>query len=343
MYVIKYHPKNLDDYFRYYGGEEVFIRSSIEMWIKNPDKPLLIYSPPGTGKTALVYALANTYNMNIYEINSFNVKDVDLKTVSKYDLHGRRTLILIDDIDAILETSRFDVDSILDLKIPIIMTANDIWNVKMKDIRAKIQTGAIQALELKISKITYTNLIRSIIRREKIDLSEDELRTIVELNYPDIRAGINDLEIRIGTGRDRLTNIFQVMNTILTTKPKMIDVKNYLDRNLNIDDYRNLIPFIEWNLTLRYDGEELKKAYEYISLADIFFFHSSIHRRWNLFTYTSRFISFIATLKNSNSRSRIELNRIRIPVMQDSNFHQELHMSQKKYKQYGYLFKNIFT
>ncbi|MEM1894019.1 MAG: AAA family ATPase [Candidatus Anstonellales archaeon] len=343
MYVIKYHPKDLDDYFRYYGGEEVFIRSSMEIWVKNPDKPLLIYSPPGTGKTALVYAFANTYNMNIYEINSFNVKDVDLKTVSKYDLHGRRTLILIDDIDAILETSRFDIDSILALKIPVIMTANDIWSAKMKDIRTKIQTGAIQALELKISKITYTNLIRSIIRREKIDLSEDELRTIVELNYPDIRAGINDLEIRIATGRDRLTNIFQVMNTILTTKPKMIDVKNYLDRNLTIDDYRNLIPFIEWNLTLRYDGEELKRAYEYISLADIFFFHSSIHRRWNLFTYTSRFISFIATLKNSSSRSKIELNRIKIPVMQDNNFHQELHMSQKKYKQYSYLFKNIFT
>lgn len=342
MYTIKYHPKNLDEYFRYHDGQDRKIKSVLEKWVKNPDRPLIIYSSPGTGKTALVYALANTYNMNVYEINSSNLNEIDLDRISRYDLFGRRILILVDDIDAILETSRFDINKIFDLKLPTILTANDIWSLKMKDIRNMIAAKSIYELELKFSKITYRNIIKSVINREGIDISDQEIDMIIDLNYPDIRAGINDLEIKIGTSRDRFTNIFQILNTILTTKPRMLDVKNYLEKNLLIDDYKNLIPFLEWNLIYRYSGDELRKAYMYLAQSDLFFTYATVNRKWNIFTYTSRFISFIATLKNSESKRGVELNRIRIINYLESSIHKELHMSQKKFRRYAYLFKNIF-
>lgn len=58
-------------------------------------KGLMFYGTPGTGKTSMVYAIANKFNMNIYRMDTIE----DLKHIS-HDTVKEKSIILIDDCDS---------------------------------------------------------------------------------------------------------------------------------------------------------------------------------------------------------------------------------------------------
>ncbi len=40
-------------------------------------KPLLLYGPPGTGKTSVIHAIAKEKNLEVFELNSSDIRNKD--------------------------------------------------------------------------------------------------------------------------------------------------------------------------------------------------------------------------------------------------------------------------
>jgi len=77
LFTKKYAPKKLADIL---GNDEQ--REKIKQWILNwmhnkKKKALLIYGPPGIGKTAIAYALRDEFDLELIEMNASDFRNRD--------------------------------------------------------------------------------------------------------------------------------------------------------------------------------------------------------------------------------------------------------------------------
>ena len=130
----KYRPKAIAQMV---GNEDARLR--LYGWLKNwrpGNKPILLLGPPGTGKTSVVYALANELEYSVIELNASDVrteeaiKNIVMPAATTQDLFGKPKLIFLDEIDGIFgQQDRGGMNAVFELidrynTLPIIMAAN---------------------------------------------------------------------------------------------------------------------------------------------------------------------------------------------------------------------------
>ena len=110
-WAIKYRPKKIAEVVGNKKAIGEFV-SWLNIWLKGgiPNKRAVILNgPTGTGKTALVYAAANEFNLELIELNVSDKRDAEtLKNVvgsaSSLDTlfsSARKRIILLDEVDGI--------------------------------------------------------------------------------------------------------------------------------------------------------------------------------------------------------------------------------------------------
>ena len=172
-WIIKYRPKRIEDVI---NQEEA--KSKILEWLRkwpNVDKKaLLLYGPPGCGKTSLVEAIANEFGYEVLEMNASDFRrkeDIEriairASTIQSLFGGGKRKLILLDEVDGIAtKEDAGALEAIKELvkktKVPIFMTANNPWDQKLKVLREvaelvpfkKLSKRDLMKLLLRICKI----------------------------------------------------------------------------------------------------------------------------------------------------------------------------------------------
>jgi len=295
-FLEKYKPKKLE--------EMIGNKKAIEEILKNIfKKPLLLYGSPGVGKTLSCYLIAKKLNFEVYEINASDYRDLEsLKKVllisKQYSIFGRKRIILIDEIDGLSIHDRGATTELIKIfkesKNPIILTANDAYDQKLKNLRNYCKL-------ISFSKVPYPSIakyLEKICKNEKIEYDERILKNIAQRCNGDVRASILDLESLIKDNkllssdllspRDLEENIFNSVRIILKTKKIDIakDVMNNLDRTPE-----DFFWWIEENVGREYKGEDLKKVLNYLSLADIFRRRIMKRQDWILLRYYIDFIS----------------------------------------------------
>ena len=143
----KYRPKKFEEIK---GQEEAIAKikefvNNIFLVGKSSKKSLILYGPPGIGKTTLAHVIARETNSEIFELNASDLRNkIKLKEILKpaieqKSLRKKNKIILVDEVDGISAVDRGGLTELLSLiksaSYPIIITANDVWNRKLNELR----------------------------------------------------------------------------------------------------------------------------------------------------------------------------------------------------------------
>ncbi|MBI2452289.1 replication factor C large subunit [Candidatus Pacearchaeota archaeon] len=265
-------------------------------------KALILYGPAGTGKTSLSIVSALENNFEILELNASDLRnrqslEARLKPATEQQaLFKKSKIILMDEIDGVTGTT--DAGGIQELvrlivttKYPIIMTCNDVWQLKFSQLRQKAKLIELKPLSL---NAIFSILIK-IAEKEGIRSGNDFLKQVAIKSQGDLRAAINDLqsysanydiEIDMQEKRDVEESIFNILRKLFKNREPFLDL---FDRtNLSLDE---IMLWIEENIPKEYKNIALAKAYYALGNADVFRGRIYRNQSWRFLIYQNIFQS----------------------------------------------------
>ena len=313
MLIEKYKPKNLKDIV---GQKNVIER--IRTWIKNPEKPLLLYGPPGCGKTSIAYALAKESNLDIIEVNASDKRNAEslqsilLPALTQSSLFRKGKLILIDEIDGISGSDRGAISTLVKIlkksRYPVIITANDIWLPKLAPLRKVCEKIQLK----KINTLTLEKKLREISRKEDLSLSENDIKILARYASGDMRSALLDMDKfkspdELGW-REREVDIFNILKVIFKSKSP----KTALDAIRNSDKTPDeIFWWVEENIANEFSApEEIARAYDVLARADIF--RSMIRKRQN-YRFLYYMLSLLSGIGSAQKDRKIKFISYRPP------------------------------
>lgn len=280
MWTKKYRPSSLSDIV---GNDKKIekIRKWGDNWTPN-DPALIVYGPPGIGKTSAAYALAEEMKWEVIEMNASDkrtksiVKDIAGESSKTATLSGnKRKLIIIDEADNLHGHSdrggkKAITEVIKQSRQPILLIANDFYELS-RSLRNKTESIEFDRVE----ESQLSRKLRDICQEEEVEYEVEALKMIAENAGGDIRGAINDLQKYGTTGkiteddldqssRDKNEQIFPFLDDILKSGDPR-EVRNRAE-NLDMTPY-DMYQWISRNLYYEYDSDELKNGINELSKA----------------------------------------------------------------------------
>jgi len=267
-------------------------------------KAIILHGPPGTGKTTIAQVAAKETNSELFELNASDLRDKKrLQETLKPALEQKsliedNKIILIDEVDGISKLDWGGLQELLDLieasQVPIIITANDIWNRKFSTLRSKCELVKLKEIDYK----TIKDFLIKILKKESLFIHNDVLTKIATKAKGDLRAAINDTQVAsklvdpsqiILDERNKEIDIFNALRLIFKGKPTSETLRIFDSVNMPIDE---IILWVEENIPTEYKGEELAKAYDVLSKVDIFKGRIYKQQYWRFLVYENLLLSY---------------------------------------------------
>ncbi|MBZ2166078.1 replication factor C large subunit [Methanobacterium spitsbergense] len=318
LWTGKYSPKNFDEVLGNVKIKDAIVEWTEEWLMGNTQNCLLLIGPAGTGKTTLAHLAANEFSEYI-ELNASDKRsyDIILNTIgeasaSKSLFGDGLKLIILDEVDGIHGTedrggTRAISKIIKEGHHPLIMMANDPYSKRLKSLKTKCNTLILR----KVHTNSIVALLKRICVKEGVEFEEHVIRNLAKSSNGDLRSAINDLEV-IARGKTKITsedlellskkddiiNIFDSVRTVLKSKnPRRIKDAMKVEAEPSF-----LIELIAENIPREYEKvDELQKAYEMISLADIYLGRAFNTRVYSYWKYTYELMSLGVALSKEET------------------------------------------
>jgi len=287
-------------------------------------KAMLLYGPTGCGKTCSVYVMAQELGLEIVELNASDfrtgnsISSIIGSAAKQRSLFFKGKIILVDEVDGISGTrDRGGIPEMLriieETAFPIVFTANDPFHKKFSTLRKKVALVEFNVLQ----SADMFDTLKHIVEEEHIDYEEDALKSIARRSGGDMRSAINDLQMLSSGGtlkseylnslsdRERVEEITLALTKIFKTTDPVIARRSFETVN---EDLNHCILWVDENLPKEYEKpQDLARAYDYISKANIMSRRIMRWQHWRFLTYVNDYISAgVAVSKDEKYRKIVE-------------------------------------
>jgi replication factor C large subunit len=333
LWVEKYRPKKIEDVVGNEEAKAVFIE-----WLKNKrhnKKAVLLYGPPGVGKTAVVNAAAKEFGFTIIEMNASDTRsekaiNAVAKPATSYialdnfsgTVKKSGNILFLDEVDGIAgNEDRGGVGAIIKIVekslVPVIMAANDPEINKLRPLKKVCLLVRFQQVRIPL----IIALLQKICLLEHVKAEFEALERIAQNSRGDMRSAINDLQ-SLSEQNHTLTLQDTVMLSSRTKDISMDETLRQLFSAKSVNeasrlliyssvDYDDLLLSVSDNLPKRYSNpDELAAAYDFVSKADVFRGRIGTEN-WHLLKY---FFNDLAQASAVNPKSYKQFEFITPPI-----------------------------
>ena len=270
LLVEKYRSKVLDEYV---GNEN--IKKTIAQYLSlNDIQNLIFYGPAGTGKTTLAKLIVKNLDCEHIYINASDERGIETirdkvsgfaSTASFKPLK----VVILDEADFLTIQAQASLRNVIETfsrTTRFIMTCNYIERI-IDPLQSRCQVLKI----VPPSKTDVAKHLASIMNQEGISFEREDLKTIVNQYYPDLRKCLNTIQLsvvhdKVKGEEDKWLKIdksvivssnymAQVLKVLSQAKPKWNEIRQII-ANANVQDFEELYRFLYDNAGVYAPGSE---------------------------------------------------------------------------------------
>ena len=262
LLVEKYRSKVLDEYV---GNEN--IKRSIQQYLNQNDiQNLIFYGPAGTGKTTLAKLIVNNLNCDHLYINASDERGIDTirEKVSGFASTASfkpLKIVILDEADFLTIQAQASLRNTIETfsrSTRFILTCNYVERI-IDPLQSRCQVLKI----VPPSKAEVAAHIAGIMETEGVSFERDDLKTIVNQYYPDLRKCLNTVQLstqdnKLVIDKSILVSsnyMTQVLKELTQKKPNWINIRQII-ADANVQDFEELYRYLYDNASIYAPGSE---------------------------------------------------------------------------------------